>query len=208
MSLSTRGIFELSNQKPPLPQQLVRRQQQLSPQRRPQLQQVPQQLVPQLLQLPPQRLQQQQLLPRQQRQQLRQVRPVRPCASVSTAILQNSCTTSLVNPVTLLYLSDISPNSGYVQYSYSYLSTANSITISLAFRQDPSYWAFDDISITLSTGGPNLVQNPGFETGSLTGYYAFCNPSSSSASGTVYAGYAHTGTYCYYDGSVGNPDYI
>jgi hypothetical protein len=130
------------------------------------------------------------------------------CASVPTAILQNSCTSALTNPVTLLYLSNIAATSGYVYYSYSYQSTASSITLTLAFRQDPSYWALDDISISLSAGGPNLVQNPGFETGSLTGYYAFCNPSSSSASGTVYASNAHSGTYCYFDGSVTNPDYL
>ena len=52
------------------------------------------------------------------------------------------------------------------------------------------------------------MQNPGFETGSLTGYYTFCNPSSSAASGVVMSGCGYTGTYCYYDGSVGNPDYI
>jgi hypothetical protein len=128
--------------------------------------------------------------------------------SASTAILQNSCTASLTNPVTILYLSNAPSTSAYVYYSYSYLSTASTITLTVAFRQDPSYWAFDDISIALSTGGPNLVQNPGFETGSLTGYFAFCNPSSSSASGVVSAANAHSGAYCYYDGSVGNPDYI
>ncbi|CAM4799903.1 unnamed protein product [Rotaria magnacalcarata] len=128
--------------------------------------------------------------------------------AVPSSILKNSCTANLTNPVVVLYLSNISSTSGYAYYSYSYRSTASSITLTMAFRQDPSYWALDDISVILSTGGPNLVQNPGFETGSLTGYYAFCNPSSSSASGTVYAGYAHSGTYCYYDGSVGNPDYL
>ena len=131
-----------------------------------------------------------------------------PCASASTAILQNSCTAALINPVTLLYLSNISPTNSYVYYSYSYLSTASSITLTMAFRQDPSYWALDDISVTLSAGGPNLVQNPGFETGTLNGYYAFCNPSSSSAAGTVTGSNARSGTYCYYDGSVGNPDYL
>ncbi|CAF4090278.1 unnamed protein product [Rotaria magnacalcarata] len=128
--------------------------------------------------------------------------------AVPSSILQNSCTASVTNPVVVLYVSNISPTSGYVYYSYSHQSTASSITLSMAFRQDPSYWALDDISVTLSTGGPNLVQNPGFETRSLTGYYAFCNPSSSSASGTVSSSNAHSGTYCYYDGSVGNPDYL
>jgi hypothetical protein len=52
------------------------------------------------------------------------------------------------------------------------------------------------------------VQNPGFETGALTGYYAFCNPSSSAAAGTVSGANARSGTFCYYDGSVGNPDYL
>ena len=128
-------------------------------------------------------------------------------ASVFKAILQNSCTSSLNNPVTLLYLSNASPGS-YTFYTYSYRSTAGSATITVALRQDPSFFALDDISISLSAGGPNLVQNPGFETGSLTGYFAFCNPSSSSASGVVRTGCAHSGSYCYYDGSVGNPDYI
>ncbi|CAF4435619.1 unnamed protein product [Rotaria socialis] len=128
--------------------------------------------------------------------------------AVPSSILQNSCTANLTNPVVVLYLSNISSTSGYVYYSYSYQSTASSLTLTMAFRQDPAYWALDDISVALSTGGPNLVQNPGFETGSLTGYYTLCNPSSSSSSGTVSSAYPHSGTDCYYDGSIGNPDYL
>ncbi|CAF1620854.1 unnamed protein product, partial [Didymodactylos carnosus] len=121
------------------------------------------------------------------------------------AIFQNSCTSSLSSPVTLLYISNAN-SFGYNYYQYNYQAINYQSTITLAFRQDPSYWCLDDIAV--SYGGVNLVTNGGFESGTLSGYFVFCNPNSASASGQVYAYCAHSGTYSYYDGSVQYSDYI
>jgi hypothetical protein len=40
------------------------------------------------------------------------------------------------------------------------------------YAGDPTYFLLDDVAITASTVGPNVVQNPGFETGSLSSWSA------------------------------------
>jgi len=75
-------------------------------------------------------------------------------------------------------------------------------------EQSPSYWSLDDVSIALQSGGSNLLVNPGFETGSRSGWAAACNPFSAGATGVVTSGYAHSGTYSYFDGAYPNPDYL
>ena len=76
----------------------------------------------------------------------------------------------------------------------------------LAFRQDPSYWCLDDISV--SYNGVQMWQNGGFEVSPLTQYYNYCNPSGASASGTISTSCIHSGSYSFYDGSVGFSDYL
>ena len=108
--------------------------------------------------------------------------------------------------VSRLYISNANPF-GYTYYSYPYQATASTATLTMAFEQDPSFWCLDDISVALQTGGPNLVVDPGFESGAL-GSYISCNPSGASSSGTVSTTCPNSGWYSYYDGSIGNPDFL
>ncbi|CAF0798865.1 unnamed protein product [Didymodactylos carnosus] len=119
--------------------------------------------------------------------------------------VENSCTASLGGPITLLYMSNAAAFA-YTYHSFNYVATSYQATLSLAFRQDPSWWCLDDIAVTY--GGVNSFQNGGFETGALGTSYTFCNPQTASSSGTVSTTCPHTGSYSYYDGSVTNPDYI
>jgi hypothetical protein len=77
----------------------------------------------------------------------------------------------------------------------------------LALRQDPSYWCLDDISV-VDPGAVQLWQNGGFEMSPLTTYYTYCNPNGASASGTISTSCVHSGSYSFYDGSVGYSDYL
>ena len=70
----------------------------------------------------------------------------------------------------------------------------------------------------LAAPNTELLVNGGFETGSYSSWI-YCNPSSSSAAGTIestsshftynsYTYAAHSGSYYYLDGAVGNADYL
>jgi hypothetical protein len=81
--------------------------------------------------------------------------------------------------------------------------------ITFAFRQDPSYWSLDDISVKDTTSGAELVQNGGFENSTFPSFLycniggdigTFKNPSGSS--------FAHTGLYSFVDYTEYWPDYI
>ncbi len=114
---------------------------------------------------------------------------------------------ALVNLVTLLSYTNVNSFS-YTYFSYTYRATASTATITIILEQSPSYWSLDDVSIALQSGGSNLLSNPGFETGTVSGWHASCNPFGSGAPGTVTSGYAHSGSYSYFDGAYPNPDYL
>ena len=59
----------------------------------------------------------------------------------------------------------------YQQYSYTFEATSSQTLVTFLFRNDPSYSALDDISVTLSSGGPNLLANPGLEQGPASGQF-------------------------------------
>ncbi len=77
----------------------------------------------------------------------------------------------------------------------------------LALRQDPSYWCLDDISV-VDPNGVQLWQDGGFESSPLTTYYTYCNPNGAAASGVISTSCVHSGSYSFYDGSVGYSDYL
>jgi hypothetical protein len=122
------------------------------------------------------------------------------------AIVSNACTASMSNTVTLMYLSNASPFS-YQQYVYSYTATSTTTILSFAFRQDPSWWAMDDVYVIDTVTGQTINSDPSFESGTLN-CCSVCNPSGSSSGGQISSLYPHTGTYNYYDGAVTNPDYL
>jgi hypothetical protein len=122
------------------------------------------------------------------------------------AIVSNACTASMSNTVILMYLSNASSFS-YQQYVYSYTAISTTTILSFAFRQDPSFWAMDDVYVIDTVTSQTINSDPSFESGT-SNCCSTCNPSGSSSAGVVTTGCANTGSYCYYDGSVGNPDYL
>ncbi len=122
------------------------------------------------------------------------------------AIVFNSCTASMSNPEILLYLSNVSPFD-YQQYVYSYTATSTTTILIFAFRQDPNYWALDDVYVIDTVTNQTINSDPSFESGTLD-CCSLCNPSGSSSAGEVSSSDPHTGYYSYFDGAVGNPDYL
>jgi hypothetical protein len=116
------------------------------------------------------------------------------------------CTTSVKNPQILLYISN-SPPFVYQFFQLSFVAASSNTTLLFALRQDPSYWCLDDISVR-SPFGEECIEDGSFESNSLSTYYTFCNPSNSAASGRITTDCPYTGSYSYYDGAVGNPDYL
>ena len=129
------------------------------------------------------------------------------------------------------YILDVGALSGYglAPYAYTYYSTTftatlSETTVSFAFRNDPAYFSFDDVSVALTGGGPNLLVDPGFEAGtkgsnSPPGWTYFIQPSTITgplgATGSVESGTPtgdadnpHSGPNYWFDGSVGGYDGI
>src|SRR5215471_8213462 len=67
-------------------------------------------------------------------------------------------------PGAILDLDGTAISHQYTQYTTSFVATATTTNISFAFREDPAFLSLDDVSVTLG-GGPNLLTNPGFESG-------------------------------------------
>ncbi|CAF3794904.1 unnamed protein product [Rotaria socialis] len=125
---------------------------------------------------------------------------------VPSSVLNNTCTAIMSGTITtLVYLSDVAIFP-YTYFQYLYVATSTSTTMMLALRQDPSYWCLDDISVTNNSS--QLWQDGGFEQSPLTQYYTYCNPNGASASGSISATCTHSGSYSFYDGSVGYSDYL
>ena len=94
----------------------------------------------------------------------------------------------------------------YTQYSVDFTATAASTNISFAFREDPAFLHLDDVSVTLKTGGPELILNGGFEAGPVGANaptnWTFLNTFGATFAGVVATNDPHTGTNNYSDGAV------
>ena len=82
--------------------------------------------------------------------------------------------TAKIGGVTELHLADAAAQP-YTHYNYTFTATSTSTPLEFDFRQDPSHWLLDDVSVVPATGSPpppssNLVTNGGFETGDFTGW--------------------------------------
>jgi hypothetical protein len=130
------------------------------------------------------------------------------CALITatTTTTTNICTTGLTFANQLLSL-NINYSLPWTYYTFNY-TTANvtSATLMFAFRNDPSFWYLDDVSV-ISSSGTQLLLNTGFETGDLS-HWVYCNPYNATFSGTVTSSVSYTGWYSYKDGSVGWSDYL
>jgi hypothetical protein len=57
----------------------------------------------------------------------------------------------------------------YTYYSQTFTATSSNTTVTFAFRNDPTSFFFDDASVALTSGGANLLSDPGFETATVGG---------------------------------------
>ena len=81
----------------------------------------------------------------------------------------------------------------YTQYSVDFIATLNQTTVSFAFREVPAFFSFDDASVALTGGGPNLLADPGFESATNNsnfpdGWTRFIQPIDQTAIGIVQTG--------------------
>lgn len=85
----------------------------------------------------------------------------------------------------------------YAYYEYTWTATNSSATLSFSFRNDPGGWMLDDVQVYHASS--QLIQNPGFETGNLTGW--LWSGSCFFRNGDIYSGSsnANSGQYYYYD---------
>jgi hypothetical protein len=92
--------------------------------------------------------------------------------------------------------------------SVDFTAALSSTDITFAFREDPAFISFGDVSLTdLTHPGGNLILNGNFSLGTVgtnsATDWTFVNVYGASASGTVETGACGGGlTTCWYDGSV------
>lgn len=108
-----------------------------------------------------------------------------------------------------------SAQQAYTLYNFTLTATNSTTALTAFFRQDPAYWALDDVSVTpVSSPGTELVANGGFETGNFTGW-TIVGQQGLNAAGRIESGTpgtdtrsTHSGNFDYYDGAVGGVDGI
>jgi hypothetical protein len=109
-------------------------------------------------------------------------------------------------------------SSSYTLYKETFTATLAETTVAWAFREDPGYVSFDDASVSLAGGGPNLLSDPGFESAALgsdapPAWTVFATPDTIGPTGVVqssatteYGTRPHTGSNYWFDGSIGGYD--
>ncbi|CAF3999453.1 unnamed protein product, partial [Rotaria sp. Silwood1] len=134
-------------------------------------------------------------------------------------VTSNTCTSNW-NSITLLYhcYNSCPSSSQYAQYTYAYTAIANVTRITFALRNDWHFFGLDNISIW-NNAAPNtqLIVNGDFETNKVTPWI-YCNPFNANFSGEIATGNVYdqdnykympkSGSDFYFDGAVGNPDYL
>ena len=92
-------------------------------------------------------------------------------------------------------------------YSVNFVGGVANTAITFAFRQDPSYLSFSNVSVVdLTTASGNLLVNGDFSLGPVGSNtpvgWTYANNYGASASGTVESGCGVGGSNCWYDGAV------
>jgi len=97
----------------------------------------------------------------------------------------------------------------YTPYSVNFIAGVASTNISFSFREDPAFLGLDDVSVHLTSGGPNLLLNGGFELGVVGNAapvnWTFLNSFGAGASGVVSTNASpgpHSGSNYYRDGAI------
>jgi hypothetical protein len=94
----------------------------------------------------------------------------------------------------------------FTTYSVNFTASSATSDISFAFREDPAFLHLDNVTVTLTGGGPNLIVNGDFEAGPVGANapmgWTYLNIFGAIAAGTVEAGCGVGGSNCYFDGAV------
>lgn len=93
----------------------------------------------------------------------------------------------------------------FTAYSTTFTATSLSTNISFAFREDPAFLLLDNVSVHLTSGGPNLLTNGDFEMGTVGGAavaWTFLNQFGANYEGFVQAGSGIGASNSWYDGAV------
>jgi hypothetical protein len=127
-----------------------------------------------------------------------------PATYSTTYILPNNCT--LTQITTLFSLNNTAPFI-YTFYSILYTAIANETMITFAFRQDPAYWAIDDISVRNKISGIEVLQNGDFENETFAPF-SYCNQQGVNVVVLPPGNQSHSGSYAFVDPTPYAPDYI
>jgi len=94
----------------------------------------------------------------------------------------------------------------YTRYSISFVAAKASTNISFAFREDPAFLLLDNVSVHLTSGGPNLLLNGDFELGPVGANeptnWTYLNAFGATFGGVVQAGSGIGGSNSYFDGAL------
>ena len=100
----------------------------------------------------------------------------------------------------------------YTTYTTSFVATGSTTDVAFALRDDPSFFSLDDVSVTATTGGANLISNGDFEQGPVGGNapadWSYLNLYNAEANGVVESNCGVGGSLCYFDGAIGSYDTI
>jgi hypothetical protein len=100
------------------------------------------------------------------------------------------------------------PHGTPVEYTVDFAAALASTAISMAFREDPAFFAVSDVSVVdLTTSSGNLLTNGDFSggtTGGIPNGWSFQNVHGATFSGVVQnpCSFGNTSAACWYDGSV------
>ena len=117
----------------------------------------------------------------------------------------NNCTLSHIAP---LFLWNNVKSFNYRYYSTLYKTSSNRTVITFAFRNDPSYWCLDDVSVIDISSNIELVTNGGFEDNPSDGFTRCNSYGNSSTTLFIASAYPYNGQRSFCDGSTGLPDYL
>jgi hypothetical protein len=98
------------------------------------------------------------------------------------------------------------PHGAFTTYSVNFTASSATSDISFAFREDPAFLHLDNVTVTLTGGGPNLIVNGDFEAGPVGANapsgWTYLNIFGAQAAGVTATGCGVGGSNCYSDGAV------
>ncbi len=96
----------------------------------------------------------------------------------------------------------------FTYYSKLYTAVSNETILTFAFRNDPSYWCLDNVSVFDISSKIELIIDGQFNNDSTVGFIR-CNPYGNiSTSFFLPPAGPYNGKRSFCDGSVGLPDYL